>query len=406
MALRMISLDDIREAQARIWGAIYDSPCAYSERFSRLTGARVCLKLDNLQRTGSFKERGALNKILTISSEERQRGLIAASAGNHAQAVAYHASRHGLRAVIWMPETTPLIKVTATREYGAEVKLHGATYDEAYRSAIEHAQETGLTWVHPFDDDAVIAGQGTLALDILRQCPQVETVLVPVGGGGLIGGMACALKELAPRTRVIGVQSARLPSMQAAVAAGRVVELEPAATLADGIAVRSAGERTLALVRRYVDDIVTVDEEEIANAILLLLEHEKTVAEGAGAVALAALLHRRPAAAGRSAVVVVSGGNIDVNVLSRIIERGLVKDGRLVRLRIHLPDHPGSLHRLTAVIARHRANIVQTSHDHAHFGVSLGDAVIDVKLETRGPDHIDEICSALRAAGYLHERVM
>jgi threonine dehydratase len=401
-----LSLTEIRTAMDRIRESIYLSPCARSEYFSQLTGNSVYLKLDNLQRTGAFKERGALNKLLTLTTEERSRGVIAASAGNHAQGVAYHAGRHGIRAEICMPLTTPLIKVSATKSYGAEVILHGANYDEACEEAVRRSQQFGMTFVHPFDDEVVIAGQGTMGLEILQQVPDIEAVIAPIGGGGLIAGVACAVKATNPHVRVIGVQPARLPSMKVAIAEGHPVTLSPAATIADGIAVRRAGEKTLPLIQKYVDDIVTVDEEEIANAILLLLEREKTLAEGAGAAAIAALINRKTPLSGKKIAVLVCGGNIDVSLLSRIMERGLVKDGRLVRLRVHLPDYPGALHRLTGILAQHRANIVETSYDRAYYGVNLGDTAIDITMETRGPDHIAELLSALNASGYTHERIL
>ena len=402
----MITLANVQAALERIRPSIYLSPCTMSVTFSQLTGNSIYLKLDNLQRTGAFKERGALNKLLTMSAQEREQGVIAASAGNHAQGLAYHAGRRGIKAQICMPLTTPLIKVSATKSYGAEVILHGANYDEACEEAIRRGEQQHLTFIHPFDDDAVIAGQGTLGLEMLQQHPAIEAVVVPIGGGGLIGGIACAIKETNPKIQIIGVQTARLPSMKAAVAAGKPVTLPAAATVADGIAVRRAGDRTLPLVQKYVDDIVTVDEEEIANAVLLLLEREKTMAEGAGAAAIAALINRKIHMAGKRIAVLVCGGNMDVTLLSRIIERGLVKDGRLVRLRVHLPDYPGALHRLTGILADHRANIVETSYDRAYYGVNLGETAIDITMETRGPDQIAELLSALEAAGYSHERVL
>ncbi len=401
-----VTLSEIQAAMGRIRDSIYLSPCARSEDFSQLTGNSVYLKLDNLQRTGAFKERGALNKLLTLTEVERSRGVIAASAGNHAQGLAYHAGRHGIRAQICMPLTTPLIKVSATKGYGAEVVLHGANYDEACEEAVRRSEQFGMTFVHPFDDEVVIAGQGTMGLEILQQVPDIEVVVAPIGGGGLIAGVACAIKETNPRVRVIGVQPARLPSMKVAIAEGHPVTLSPAPTIADGIAVRRAGEKTLPLIQKYVDDIVTVDEEEIANAILLLLEREKTLAEGAGAAAIAALINHKTALSGKKVAALVCGGNIDVSLLSRIMERGLVKDGRLVRLRVHLPDYPGALHRLTGILAQHRANIVETSYDRAYYGVNLGDTAIDITMETRGPDHIAELLSALSASGYAHERIL
>jgi threonine dehydratase len=402
----MIQLSDIHAALNRIRANIRVSPCPRSESFSGLTDNSIFLKLDNQQRTGAFKERGALNKLLTMTAEERSRGVIAASAGNHAQGVAYHAGKHGVHARIVMPLPTPLTKVSATKAYGAEVLLHGTNYDEAYEKAVEQSRDDRLTLIHAFDDDAVIAGQGTLGLEILEQHPDIDVVVSPIGGGGLTGGIACAVKESKPSVKVYGVQPARIPSMKAAVEQGKPVTLEAAKTIADGIAVRRAGERTLPLIQKYVDDIVTVEEEEIANAILLLLEREKTLAEGAGAAAMAAVLNRKLALEGKRVAVLVCGGNIDVTLLARIIERGLVKDGRLVRLRVHLPDYPGALYRLTGILAEHRANIVETAYDRAYHGVNLGDTAIDITMETRGPDHIAELISALVNAGYPHERIL
>jgi threonine dehydratase len=415
----MLNLASIESALGRIRKSIHVSPCTRSETFSDLTGNSIYLKLENRQRTGAYKERGALNKLLSLTAEERSQGVIAASAGNHAQAVAYHATNLGIRARIVMPLATPLIKVSATRGYGGEVVLHGANYDEAYDEAMRLSAQDRLTFVHAFNDDTVIAGQGTLGLELLEQHPDLDAVVVPIGGGGLIAGIGCALKETNPRIQIIGVQPARLPSVKLAVSEGKPVTLPAAVTIADGIAVRRAGERTLPLVQKYVDDIVTVEEEEIANAVLLLLEREKILAEGAGAAALAALVNRRIPTiidsttrsttrdkAGKKIVIVVSGGNIDVTLLARIIERGLVKDGRLVRLRVHLPDYPGALHRLTGILAQHRANIVETSYDRAYHNVNLGDTAIDITMETRGPDHIAELISALSANGYTHERIL
>lgn len=402
----MIQLSDIHSALSRIRPNIRVSPCTHSETFSGLTNNSIFLKLDNQQRTGAFKERGALNKLLTLNSEERGHGVIAASAGNHAQGVSYHAGRHGIRARIVMPLPTPLTKVSATRAYGAEVLLHGTNYDEAYERAVEESRQEKLTLIHAFDDEAVIAGQGTLGLEILDQQPDIEIIVSPIGGGGLIGGIACAVKETKPSIKVFGVQPARLPSMKAAVAKGKPVTIKAAKTIADGIAVRRAGDLTLPLVQKYVDDIVTVEEEEIANAILLLLEREKTLAEGAGAAAIAAVLNRKLSLQGKRVAVLVCGGNIDVTLLARIIERGLVKDGRLVRLRVHLPDYPGALHHLTGILAEHRANIVETAYDRAYHGVNLGDTAIDITMETRGPEHIAELLGALVEAGYTHERIL
>src|SRR5882757_555490 len=401
-----VSLADVLSARERVRDSVYYTPCPHSQMLSRLTGQQVYLKLENLQMTGAFKERGALNRILTLTEEQKRRGVIAASAGNHAQGVAYHATKRGIRSTIVMPLSTPLVKVTATRNFGANVVLHGANYDAAYAEARRICEEDGSTFVPAFDDPAVIAGQGTIGLELLEQIPQLEAVVVPIGGGGLIGGIACAIKESRPEVRIVGVQTSRLPSMVAARLAGHPVTVEPATTIADGIAVRRAGDVTLPVVERYVDEIVTVDEDEIASAILVLLEREKTLAEGAGAAALAALLQRKTSLNGAHTAVMVCGGNIDVTLLSRIIERGLVQDGRMIRLRIHLLDKPGALAELTLLIAKYRANIVDTLYNRAYYGVNLGDTTIDITMETRGREQVEELLAALTAEGYKHDRVL
>ena len=402
----MITLADIRAARKTVGDSVFLSPCAYSETFSRLTGNKILFKLENLQMTGSFKERGAVNKLSALTPDERARGVVTASAGNHAQGVAYHSTRLGIRSKICMPVGTPLIKVSSTKDYGAEVVLFGNNFDEACDEAERLRKVESLTFVHPFDDDAIIAGQGTIGLELLEQQPDLEAVVVPVGGGGLIGGVACALKEIRPGIKVVGVETERIPSMQAALAAHAPVTLPPAATIGDGIAVRRAGDRTLPLVAKYVDEIVTVDEEEIANAILLLLEREKTVAEGAGAAPAAALLNHKTSLKGLRTAVVISGGNIDVNFLSRIIERGLVKDGRLVRLRLRAPDQPAALYKVLGLIAERRANVMNIVHDRSHYGVNLGESVIELTLETRGRDHANGIVALLQASGYPIEQVL
>ena len=401
----MISLDDIRAARERLRDAIFQSPCAYSETFSRIARNSVFFKLENLQMTGSFKERGALNKILQLTPDEKRRGVICASAGNHAQGVAYHATRLGVRATVVMPLNAPLTKLSATRQYGAEVLLHGSNYDEAFAEAQRLAEAEGLTYVHAFNDDAIIAGQGTIGLEILEQVPSLEAIVCPIGGGGLIGGIAVAVKSLKPSVRIVGVQTARYPSMKAALKVHQPVTLPPSVTIADGIGVRCVGERNLAIAEQYLDEIVTVEEEEIAAAILMLLEKEKTVAEGAGAAACAALVERKTSLVGRQTAVLICGGNIDPIFLSRIIERGLVKDGRLVRLRLHAADYPGTLHAVTGVFARLRVNVIEIEHDRAYFGVRLGQTVMDFVLETRGTDHVDELLAALTSAGYQFERI-
>jgi threonine dehydratase len=394
----------IEAARARLAGAIRETPCATSERLSELTGARCVLKLENLQMTGSFKERGAANLLLQLGAAERARGVITASAGNHGLAVAYHAGRLGIAATIVMPEWAPLIKLTSARRYGAQVILHGANFDEAYARAHALAAERGMVFVHPFDDARVIAGQGTLGLEMLEQRPDVDAVLVPVGGGGLIAGVTVALEARRPGVRIIGVQSEAIAAMRAALQAGHPVTMPPAATIADGIAVGQVGRQTFDIAARGVDEVVTVSEEELANAILLLLEIEKTVVEGAGAAPLAALVNRSLGLAGARVVLVLSGGNIDVTMLSRIIERGLVKDGRLVRLGVLLRDRPGALARLTALIAEVRANVVHIEHDRAFARwAGIGDTEVELTLETSGREQVTELLARLRAGGYRVE---
>jgi threonine dehydratase len=399
-----VTLADVEAARARLAGVIHETPCAYSQRLSDLTGARVFVKLENLQMTGSFKERGAANVLLQLSPAERRRGVVTASAGNHGLAVAFHAARLGVGAVIVMPEWAPLTKVTAARRQGAEVVLHGENYDEAYARAREIETERGLVFVHPFDDLRVIAGQGTIGLELAAQVPDLEAVLVPVGGGGLAAGTAVAVKGRKPGVEVIGVQADEVAAMKAAWASGERVTVPSAPTIADGIAVRRAGEHTLALCRQWVDQIVSVSEEEIANAILLLLEIEKTVVEGAGAVPLAALVNKKVAGAGKTVALVLSGGNIDVNLISRIIERGLVKDGRLVRLAVMLRDRPGQLARLTALVAEMRANVLHILHDRAFSRARLGETEVELTLETSGREQIEAVKRHLTEAGYaVHE---
>jgi threonine dehydratase len=396
----MVTLQDVQAALARTRDRIYLSPCARSETLSKVTGTVASLKLENLQMTGAYKERGALNKLLLMPAAEREQGLITASAGNHAQAVAYHAGRLGVKATIVMPEATPIMKVANTRAHGARVLLHGANYDEAYAEARRLEQVERLAFVHPFDDPDVIAGQGTVALEILEQEPQVDAIVVPIGGGGLVSGVGVAVKALRPGAKVIGVETEVLPCMLQALEAGRPVTLDPASTIADGIAVKRAGDLTLAHVQKYVDEIVTVSEEEIASAILYLLEKEKTVAEGAGAVAIAALMQRKiRGLEGRKVVSIVSGGNIDVNLIARVIERGLVKDGRLVRISVALQDRPGQLAKVSAIIANVRANVIEVHHTRA-FAYRFGDTTLQLTLETRGPEHVEEILRGLRERGY------
>ena len=395
-----VTYADIEAARVRIGESIIKSPCTYSQKLSTLTDTKLSLKLENLQMTGSFKERGAANKLMTLSAEERACGVIAASAGNHAQGVAYHAKKLGIDAVIVMPRSTPLVKVSSTRELGARVVLFGANYDEAYEKAREIEAIEKRVFVHPFDDIAVIAGQGTIGLELMEQNPYLDAVVVSIGGGGLAAGIALAVKETNPRIKVYGVEPMGVASMTAAFANGGPITIDARKTIADGVAVKTVGKITYDLCRRYLDDIVTVDEEEIAEAILLLLEREKTVAEGAGAAPIAALLQKRLPLAGKKVAAVVCGGNIDVNVISRIIDRGLVKSGRLARLRVVIPDVPGSLAKMLNIVSDQSANVMQVFHDRSDASLEIGETVVDLLAETRGFEHIAEMTKALNAAGF------
>ncbi len=396
----MIVLQDIQRARERIRDRIYISPCAASETISRMTGARVFFKLENLQVTGSFKERGALNKLATLSADERRRGVITASAGNHGMAVAFHTQRLGINATVVMPTQAPLIKLTQVRGYGAEARLFGADYDAAFAEAEKIARERDLAYIHPFDDELIVAGQGTVGLELHEQSPDLDAVVVPVGGGGLIAGIAVALKALHPEIRIIGVQCERVPSMRAALENGRPVQVPPATTIADGISVRAVGAIPFEIARRNVDEIVTVSEGEIAQAVLQLLEIEKTVAEGAAAVSLAALVHKKISLPGKNVVLVISGGNIDVNLVSRIIERGLVEDGRLAEISVILPDRPGSLARLAACVAAQGANVLSAEHGRGFADVAIGETEIRFVIETTGRGHIEQIRAALKKEGF------
>lgn len=400
-----LELRQIEDARQRIGDHVVLTPCTPSEVFSELFGGRASFKFENLQRTGSFKDRGALNRILAIPPDERARGVIAASAGNHAQGVAYHAGRMGVSATIVMPERTPLVKVASTEGFGAHVILHGGSYDEAMEEALRLRQETGATLIHAFDDEHIIAGQGTIGLELLEQAPDMEVLVVPVGGGGLIAGIAVAVKSVRPEVRIIGVEAERVPAALEARKKSRVVTTPAGETIADGIAVRRIGDLTFPLIERWVDDLVTVTEEEIASGVLLLLEREKTVAEPAAAVTLAAVVSGRIGrAADRNVVMMLSGGNIDVNLLSRIIDRGLVNDGRLARLEVRIKDRPGALAALTAKIAEKRANILRLEHRRGMQGLWLTDVVVELTLEMRGHRHLDELIESLTAAGYAVRR--
>jgi len=396
----MVKLADIHSARGRIQDGIVHTPCKASQAFRDEVPCKLYWKFENLQRTGSFKDRGALNKLLQLGDGERSQGVVTASAGNHAQAVAYHASRLGIASTVVMPEFTPLIKVSNTRGYGARVIQQGATLSDGHREVQRLVDEEGLTLVHAFDDDAVIAGQGTIGLELLEQVPDMDTVVVPIGGGGIISGISLAVKSLKPSVRIIGVEAAAAASAVASREAGEVVPIESAETLADGIAVKRIGDRTFPLIQELVDDIVTVEEEEIARAILLLLEREKTVVEGAGAVPLAALMTGRiPVRQQESVVGLLCGGNIDVNMISRIIERGLVGDGRLAHLIVKVRDRPGSLSGLTDLVAEMGANVLDIHHRRGFADISVGDVEIVLEIESRGRDHVAEIMQALEDRG-------
>lgn len=397
----MLQLLDIQQARARIAEHVVFTPCTPSAAFGERFGGRAWFKFENLQRTGSFKERGALNRILALSAVERERGVIAASAGNHAQGVAFHAGRLGVAATIVMPERTPLIKVANTERFGARIVLHGQNYDEAMDEALRLRDLSGATMVHPFDDPLVIAGQGTIGLELLEQCPEMDTVVVSVGGGGLIAGVALAIRSVRPDVRIVGVEARAIPAALRSRAAGDRVVVPAAETIADGIAVRQIGEHTFPLIERYVDDLVDVEEEEIASAVLLLLEQEKTVVEAGCAATLAAVLNGSAGdLTGRNVVMLLSGGNIDVNLLSRIIDRGLIRDGRLTHLQVRVDDRPGALAALTGVIAERGANVLRLDHRRGTGTLWLTQAEVELTLETRGPAHVRDLINALQGHGY------
>ena len=391
------TIEDIRHAAHALRGHIVDTPCLYSRTLSQLAGAEVYLKFENHQFTASFKERGALNKLISLNDEERSKGVIAASAGNHAQGVAYHAKRLGIPALIVMPRFTPNIKVEHTRQHGAEVILHGDNFDAANRYCAGLALQRGLYVVHPYDDARVIAGQGTIALEMLDAVPALDTLIVPIGGGGLIAGMAIAARAVAPAIAVVGVQAARFPSMLCALR-GKPAQFGTS-TIAEGIAVREPGLLTRDLVRCLVDDIVLVDEGDIEESIVMLLEIEKTVVEGAGATGLAALLGHRERFQGKKVGLVLCGGNIDPLMLADIIERGMVRAGRLTRLRVELTDLPGSLAAVTSLLAQLQANIEEIHHQRAFTKLPVRTADVEFVLQTRNREHVEAIIAALEQAG-------
>jgi threonine dehydratase len=388
---------DVRAAAERIAGAVVRTPCVHSRTLSSLTGVEVHLKLENLQFTASFKERGALNRLLALSAEERRRGVIAMSAGNHAQAVAYHAARLGIPATIVMPRGAPNTKVKNTRVHGARVVLEGDSLHEAGAHARVLAAREGFSFVHPYEDPLVIAGQGTAGLELLEQVPDLDAIVVPVGGGGLASGIAVAARGAPGQPAVYGVESRNYPSMRQRLA-GQPVEVG-GETLADGIAVKDVGETTLAIVRALVAEVLVVEEETIERAVVELLEIEKTVAEGAGAAALAALLEHPARFAGRRVGVIVSGGNIDSRVLASVLMRGLVRDRRLVRLRVTMPDVAGSLAKVAALIAEAEGNIVEVQHQRIFGTLSVRNPEVELLVETRDAEHTDALVASLRANG-------
>jgi threonine dehydratase len=398
---RMIQLQDIEHAAERLRGQILATPCVESRTLSDIVGAQVFLKFENLQFTASFKERGACNKLVELTTEDPTRGVIAMSAGNHAQGVAYHAQRLGVRALIVMPRFTPGVKIERTRGFGAEVVLHGDTLDAARAHAFELAAREGLAFVHPYDDDEIIAGQGTVALEMLDAVPDLDALVVSVGGGGLIAGMAIAARSRRPGIEIVGVQTMRFPTMVNAVHGTQHVL--GTSTIAEGIAVGTPGERTLAIIRQHVDDLLLVDEGDIEQAVLMLLEIEKTLVEGAGAAGLAALLRHPERFRGKRVGLVLSGGNIDPLLLAAIIERGMVRAGRLARLRVSARDVPGMLARITATVAEAGANIDEVHHQRAFTMLAAQNVEIELVLQTRGRAHLATVLDALHAAGFEAE---
>lgn len=395
-----VTLEDIKRAQQALAGHVRPTPLFVSPSISSQVGLPTYLKTENLQRAGSFKIRGAFVKMASLTAEEKARGVIAASAGNHAQGVALAASALGIQSTICMPEGAPITKVEATASYGAKIVLHGDTYDDAYQKALELQQQHGYTFIHGFDDPYTVAGQGTIGLEILEELPDVATVFVPVGGGGLASGVALAIKSLKPAVRVVGVQAAGAPAVYLSQRKGELVATDSVRTIADGIAIKRPGKLNWELIQKYVDEIVLVDEEEIAQSILILLERAKLVVEGAGAVGLAALLAGKAAHVRGPICVILSGGNIDVNVLSRIIERGLVKAGRYVRLSTFVPDRPGGLQQLLALVAKTGANVIDVHHERWLNKVTIGEVEIDLSLETRDSRHVEQILATLKQSGY------
>lgn len=394
----MLTLDKIFQAQVTLKGVVRETPLVRATGIP--TGCDLYLKPENLQNTGSFKLRGSGFKIAMLSDEEKTRGVIACSAGNHAQGVALAASKYGIKSLICLPDSAPISKVEATKGYGAEVCLVEGCYDDAYAKALELRDEFGYTFVHPFDDENVIAGQGTIGLELLDQLPEVDAVVVPVGGGGLIAGVAFAIKSLNPHVKVYGVQACGAASMVNALQKHQKETLSQVSTIADGIAVKTPGDLTYELCEKYVDEIVTVTDDEISTAILTLIEQQKLIAEGAGAVSVAAVLFNKIPVEGRNVVCLVSGGNIDVTILSRVISRGLLKAGRSADITIELADKPGQLSGVSEIIAREGGNVVSVYHDRADLDTDINACYLRLVLETRDHAHVEQIKKALVDAGY------
>ena len=394
----MLTLDKIFQAQVTLKGVVRETPLVRATGIP--TGCDLYLKPENLQNTGSFKLRGSGFKIAMLSDEEKARGVIACSAGNHAQGVALAASKYGIKSLICLPDSAPISKVEATKGYGAEVCLVEGCYDDAYAKALELRDEFGYTFVHPFDDENVIAGQGTIGLEIANELPEADAVIVPIGGGGLISGVAYALKSIRPQIKVYGVQAAGAPSMYNAIKHGQIECLDAVSTIADGIAVKQPGKNTFDLVSKYVDDIALVSEDEIASAILTLIEKQKMIAEGAGAVSVAAAMFDKFPIQGKKVVSLVSGGNIDVTSLSRVIERGLIKSGRQSKLLIELVDKPGQLKDVSRIIADCGGNVVSVLHEHAGTTESINGCYLTIGMETRNHEHVEQIVNALKAEGF------
>lgn len=389
----MVTLSSIQQARQRIAPFVHKTPLIYSNSFSRLFGAEVFLKAENLQKTGSFKVRGAFNTMMA----RRPGQVIAASMGNHAQGVAFAARSLGVKATIVMPLRASIVKQEATKGYGAEVVLQGETFQEALKYAL---CRKGYTFIHAFDDEEVIAGQGTIGVELLEDMADIDALLVPVGGGGLISGVATAIKETSPKVEVIGVQTESVPSAYEAFRAKKITEVAIRPTLADGIAVGRVGEKTFSLIEKYVDDLFTVSEQAIARAVLLFLERKKLVVEGAGAVPLAALLEHGARFRGRKVALIVSGGNIDFTLIDRIIHMSLVSSGRIGVVRVIVDDIPGGLHRLTGIVASHGGNILNVAHDRLYPDMPIGKTLVILTLETKGFDHLDEMRAAIEGAGF------